>query len=205
MEERHEAEVAMAQAGDLLRETQEMLEERRTILEAAELAKKAAREHELAMEQLACELEEVRGLNGGAYCHLLSSHFCVLKPCVFLTSQARLAKTEAEKEGVRIQRDRAQSRIDRSRRAEAEAREAQAKAQEEARLAEDARKAQEEAEARVRAEEADRLAEESRMANMKEEELRAALQAVQSFLARHTYSSPPPSLSLPPLSFLYSL
>ena len=49
----------MEQTDLLLREAREMIEERRKMLEAAEIAKQAARDHELAMEQLALDLEEV--------------------------------------------------------------------------------------------------------------------------------------------------
>jgi uncharacterized coiled-coil DUF342 family protein len=60
LEERNEAEMATAQAGNILKEVQELQQERRAILEAAEIARQAAREHEEALAQLARDVEEVR-------------------------------------------------------------------------------------------------------------------------------------------------
>ncbi len=59
MAERREAESAMAQAGDLLRETQAMLDERMRIMEQAEQALQAARANEAAMQRLKEDLETV--------------------------------------------------------------------------------------------------------------------------------------------------
>jgi hypothetical protein len=58
-EERREAEAAEEQTGILVQEAEALMAERRAMLEAAEIAKQAAREHEEAMEQLSRDLDEV--------------------------------------------------------------------------------------------------------------------------------------------------